>query len=41
MCQITIQTGEGTRTVTAARGRLLGEVLRENIPAAGCGIKCF
>ena len=33
MCQITIQTGEGTRIVTAGRGRLLGEVLRENIPA--------
>lgn len=33
MCQITICSGSVTRVVPAEKGRLLGEVLRENIPA--------
>lgn len=33
MCQITICSESGKRTVPAGEGRLLGEVLRENVPA--------
>lgn len=33
MCQITIYSDSGTRVVPAERGCLLGDVLRENIPA--------
>lgn len=33
MCQITICSGSGAQTVFTEEGQLLGEVLRENIPA--------